>query len=173
MAIPVLETPRLILRAHTLDDFPAYAAMWCDAETVKFITGVPDTEEGAWARFLRAAGQWAMLGYGFWCIEEKHSGKRVGECGFINAKREINPSLEGMPEVGWALAPFAQRKGYASEAVAAALAWGEGNIGRIRMCCIISPENMPSIRVAEKFRFRQVAETNYKGTPTLVFFRDP
>ena len=41
----------------------------------------------------------------------------MGEVGFADMKREITPSLEGMPEIGWALMPVAQGKGIASEAV--------------------------------------------------------
>ena len=61
---PVLETPRLLLRPHTLDDFPATFAMWSDPEVVRFIGGRPFTREEAWARLLRYVGHWTMLGYG-------------------------------------------------------------------------------------------------------------
>lgn len=46
-AVPILETPRLILRGPVLEDFPAYAAMWADPEVTRFIGGVPVTEEDA------------------------------------------------------------------------------------------------------------------------------
>jgi RimJ/RimL family protein N-acetyltransferase len=36
---------------------------------------------------------------------------------------------------------------------------------------IIHPENAPSIRVAEKCGFRQLAPGTYKGEPTLIFER--
>ncbi|MDR6666847.1 RimJ/RimL family protein N-acetyltransferase [Rhizobium sp. 1399] len=31
------------------------------------------------------------------------------------------------------------------------------------MTCIISPDNMPSLRVAEKLGFRETARTDYNG----------
>jgi RimJ/RimL family protein N-acetyltransferase len=43
--VPVLETERLVLRGHTLEDFPAYAAMWADPQVTKFIGGKPFSEE--------------------------------------------------------------------------------------------------------------------------------
>lgn len=37
--------------------------------------------------------------------------------------------------------------------------------------CIIDPGNAPSIRVAEKMGFREIARTTYKGSATIVFRR--
>ncbi len=36
---PTLETPRLLLRQFTLDDYDALAACWASPETVKYIGG--------------------------------------------------------------------------------------------------------------------------------------
>jgi len=66
--IPTIETERLILRGHTPEDFPAFAAMWADPVVTRFIGGAPLAEEDAWAKYLRVAGHWALLGYGFWSI---------------------------------------------------------------------------------------------------------
>lgn len=43
MGSPIIETERLILRAHRLDDFPALAAMWGDPVVARFISGQPST----------------------------------------------------------------------------------------------------------------------------------
>ena len=53
MDIPVIETERLILRGHRIDDFPSYAAMWAEPVVTRFIGGAPLSEEDAWAKFLR------------------------------------------------------------------------------------------------------------------------
>ena len=173
MDIPVLQTERLILRGHTAQDFPAYAQMWAHSEVTRFISGAPLSEEDAWAKFMRAFGHWALMGYGFWSVHERSGGARVGETGFLNVKRDIAPSLEGIPEVGWAFDKPAQGKGYATEAVRAVLAWGEGRFGKTRFACIIAPDNAASLNVAAKTGFRETARTTYKGTPTVVLYRDP
>lgn len=172
-AVPILETPRLILRGPVLEDFPAYAAMWADPEVTRFIGGVPVTEEDAWSRFLRAVGQWAMLGFGFWSVIERQSGARIGEVGFVEGRRNIVPSLIGVPECGWSLIPSAQGKGYATEAVGAALVWGDEYFGKVRMACIIAPDNAASLRVAAKSGFREALRTTYKNEPTIMHFRGP
>lgn len=127
---PVVETSRLILRGRTLADFSAYAAIWATPEVARFTTVNPLKEEDAWVKFTRMEGLWALTGYGFWIVEEKSSGDVIGEIGLADFKRDLSPSLDGMPEYGWILAPSAQGKGYAKEAVAAALAWGEENFRR-------------------------------------------
>jgi len=171
--IPVIETERLILRGHTLEDFPAFAAMWADPEVTRFIGGSPLNEEDAWSKFIRIAGHWSLFGYGFWALEEKSSGRRVGEAGILNMKRDMLPSFHGVPELGWGLLPEAHGKGYATEATKAIIAWGENHFGKVRMVCIIDPDNGPSLRVAERCGFKQVARTTYKNEPTVLLERLP
>jgi RimJ/RimL family protein N-acetyltransferase len=171
VAVPVLETERLILRGHRLEDFSACAAMWADPVVTTYLGGKPLSEEDAWTKFLRYTGHWAMLGFGYWAVEERASGRFVGEIGFADYKREIEPSLKGKAEIGWVLALEAHGKGYATEAVTAANAWGDGHFGKGQMACIIALGNVPSIRVAEKCGYREVLETVYKGHPVKMFVR--
>jgi len=171
--IPVVETERLILRGHTAADFPEYAAMWADPQIVRHLGGVPHSEEDSWARMMRINGHWTLTGHGFWSVHEKSTGARVGETGFLALKRAMEPSLEGTPEMGWGFAASAQGKGYATEAVRAAHKWGEAKFGKVRYCCIISPENGPSLRVAERTGYRPAVTTTYKNDPIVVLYRDP
>jgi RimJ/RimL family protein N-acetyltransferase len=171
--IPVIETSRLRLRAHRLEDLPAYQALWADPIVVRYTAGVPQTPEDVWHRYLRSRGHWAVMGYGYWAVEEKDSGRMVGEAGFADLHRDMTPSLDGMPEAGWIMSPAVHSKGYATEAIHAIHDWGNAHFGRVRTCCIISPDNEPSVRVAEKTGYREVAHTLYKDHPVIVFHRDP
>jgi len=170
--IPVLETERLILRAHRLDDFEACVTIFSDPDVTRFLGGKPMTREEIWGRFLRQPGHWALLGYGIWAVEEKQTGAFIGGIGFLDAKRDMVPSLDGMPEMGWVLSPRAHGNGYATEAVRAAQAWGEAHFGKVRTVCIIAPQNRASLRVAEKCGFRAWQNTTYKDEPTIVLVRD-
>ncbi len=168
----IIETPRLIMRPPGTDDFAASAAMWSDPEIVRFISGTPSTREQSWARLLRYAGHWAILGFGYWAVEERATGTFVGEVGFADYHRDIEPSLDGIPEVGWVFARSAHGKGYATEAVRASIAWGEEHFSGIReIACIIAPENLASIRIAEKCGFTLVRHTIYQEQPTLLYTR--
>jgi len=174
--VPVIETERLRLRRHRREDFAECAAMWADPVVTRYIGGKPLSEEEAWARVLRTVGHWAWMGFGYWVMEEKATGSFAGEMGFSDWKREIEPSLKGVPELGWVLTTRVHGKGYATEAVRAAIAWGDANIrtgdsALGRMVCIIHPEHVRSIRVAEKCGFKELQRTTYKGEPTILFAR--
>ena len=169
--VPAIETARLLLRGHRAGDYATCQAIWTDPEVVRYIGGRPSTAEEVWKRLLQYRGFWSVLGYGYWAVEEKASGRHIGDVGYADLKREIVPSLEGMLEFGWVLATQAHGKGYASEAVAAVSAWGQAHLGDRREVCIIAPENLASIRVAEKAGFRRCRETSYHGSPSLVFVR--
>src|SRR5262249_54335721 len=147
------------------------ARMWGDPVVTRHIGGTPSSAEETWARLLRYAGHWALLGFGYWLLEERASGRFVGEAGVGDFKRSTNPALDGAPEIGWALVPSAHGKGLASEAVRAALAWGDQRFVGGRTVCMIDPDNAASIRVAEKNGYREFARTTYKGAPAILFQR--
>lgn len=166
-----LETERLVLRPHRLDDFDAYVAMWADPEVTRFIGGQPFTREQSWSRFLRLHGMWTVLGFGSFAIEERRTGKFLGEAGFHDMKRELEPSLEGTMETGWVLVPAAHGSGFATEAVGAVLEWADVNFPGRRTTCIIHPDHAASIRIAQRHGFREFARTLYTGKPVVLFER--
>ena len=61
---PALDTARLSLRGHTRDDFAECAAMWADPLVTRHVGGRPMAGEEVWARVLRYAGLWTLLGFG-------------------------------------------------------------------------------------------------------------
>jgi RimJ/RimL family protein N-acetyltransferase len=170
--VPILETERLRLRGHCIEDFTQCAAMWADPVVTRYVGGKPFTEEETWARLLRYAGHWQLLAYGYWLIEDKRTGEFVGEVGFADYKRELQPPLNGVPEIGWVLASRAHGRGYATEAVRAAVAWGDAHFKSAPTACIIAPENTASIRVALRCGYRESHSATYKGHATLVFVRE-
>ncbi len=169
--VPELETERLRLRGHRAEDHAALAAIWADPVVVRHIGGKPSTSQEAWMRLLRYHGLWCVLGYGYWAIEEKASGRCIGDIGYADFKREIVPALDGMPELGWVLASDVHGRGYASEALAAVLAWGQAHLGEHRAVCIIEPDNLASLRLAEKAGFRLWQDTTYHGVPVQLLIR--
>lgn len=169
MQIPELRTARLVLRAPHPDDFDAAFAMWTHLDVVRFIGKRIQTREEIWGRILRYIGHWQTIGYGFWSITL--DGAFVGECGFGDFHRDIAPEIT-VPEMGWSLAPHVHGKGIASEALRAAVGWGDANLATARTACIIDPENTPSLRVAERIGFRETLRTTYRGDPTVMFERE-
>lgn len=168
---PRLYTARLTLRAHDADDLDAVAAMWGDARVVRHITGTPSTREECWARILRYAGLWPVKGYGYWAVEERATGRFVGDVGLADFARELTPQLYAAPEAGWVIAPEAQGKGYATEAMQAALSWADANLDAPRVTCMLDETNAASLNVARKCGFREYGRAGYKGNPSLLWAR--
>ncbi len=145
--------------------------MWSDPVVTRYIGGKPSTEQQTWARLCGYVGHWALMGFGYWAIEEKSSGDFAGELGFANFHRDIAPSMRDVPELGWALAPRFHGKGYATEAVRAAVAWGDLRFRSARTVCLIGPENLASIRVAQKCGYGVFERTLFNDQPALFLER--
>ena len=142
--IQTLETERLILRPQRPEDTPALEAAFAKDEFARFITrerrGL--TPEEAWRGLAIVAGSWLVSGYGQWIVEERATGAVVGR---------IGPwAPPGWPdfEIGWAVFPEHQGKGYAVEGAAASVIWAREALGRDYVIHLIDPLNAPSERVA-------------------------
>jgi RimJ/RimL family protein N-acetyltransferase len=169
MDIPTLDTARLHLRGFRRDDLDDSAALWGDADVIRYLGARPFRREEVWWRLLRHLGHWTLMGYGCWVVCERDSGRFVGEVGFQNLQRAIDPPLGEAPEIGWVLAPWAQGRGYATEAVGAAQAWIDPRYART--VCIMDPDNAASRRVADRCGYRPLATSTYNGDATLILAR--
>ncbi|WPE23821.1 GNAT family N-acetyltransferase [Shinella zoogloeoides] len=169
--IPVVETDRLLLRGFRPDDLDAMAAMWVMPEVVRYIGGVPQTREQCWVRLLRQIGMWSVMGFGFWAITERATGALIGEGGFHEMHRTMDPSIAGTMEAGWGLMPAWHGRGYASEALDAMLTWADATHRGKPVTCIIAPENAPSMRLARRHGFAEFARTLYQDSEIAVFRR--
>ncbi len=167
---PTLITGRLTLHPHREADFPACHALWSDPRVVRHIGGAPQDAQAVWFRILRYAGMWSMLGYGMWVVEDRATGAFLGEAGLLSACRGI-AELEGVPEIGWVLAPSAWGRGIASEAVEAVLRWADATLGAAAIRCIIETGNTASVRVAEKQGFTRIGTAEIGGASIDIFDR--
>ena len=94
-----------------------------------------------------------------------------GEVGFADLRRELEPSLYGLPEMGWVLAAWSHGQGFGTEAVGAGLAWIDQTLAPEIVPCIIDVENAASLALAAKMGFVIKAHTTYKGSPIVVMER--
>lgn len=169
-AAPTITTARLTLRAHRRDDFDAVAALWADPRVTRFILPQPATAEESWSRLLRYVGHWQMLGHGYWAITDTATGRFLGEAGIADYRRAMTPPL-AVPEAGWVLAPDAQGKGLAGEAMTAILHWADRHLPAVGTSCIFDPGHERSIRLAGRLGYGQAVTGQYRGAPSLVLHR--
>lgn len=172
LRVPGLDTERLSLRGPRQEDFEDSVAMWGDLEVTRYILGRALSREEVWARHLRQVGHWAVHGFGVWTVRERAGGAFVGEIGLISYQRELGERaawFSTAPEAAWGLAPAAQGKGYAAEAVKATLGWAKRALGAPRVVCIIDKDNAPSLAVARRCGFQPHGEVSYQGKQLAAF----
>jgi RimJ/RimL family protein N-acetyltransferase len=168
--VPRIETARLVLAGHGAADFEDVAAMWADPAVVRFIRPASDRHE-SWMRVLSYAGCWKVLGYGYWAVREKATGRYAGDLGFADLHRGVEPSIDGVPEAGWVFNTWAHGQGLASEALAAALGWLDTHTRYDTSVCLIDPENAASLRLAGRFGFGEALNITFKGEDTVLLTR--
>lgn len=158
-----LETERLILRQWHKDDFEPYAQICADPEVMRFLGGKPFTPAEAWRHMAFLIGHWQLLGYGPFAVEEKATGKFAGRIGFLNP--------EGWPgfELGWTLGKEFWGKGYATEGARRALHYAFNQLDKDHVISLIDPDNLASIRVAERLGEKREGKTEVFDHPVIVF----
>jgi RimJ/RimL family protein N-acetyltransferase len=167
IAGPVLESDRLRLRPHGIDDFEALHGLTLTPATRAFLSGEPSREE-SYKRLLTTVASWHLFGYGTFAVIERASGDYVGNCGLFRLERDLDPPFEGEPEAGWIIAEQCWGRGYAGEAMGAALAWFDGALAIRRTVCMISPGNKASEKVAARLGYRPIGLSRYKGGEEIM-----
>ncbi|HJQ34364.1 MAG TPA: GNAT family N-acetyltransferase [Pyrinomonadaceae bacterium] len=159
-----LKTERLVLRMLREDDFEQYAAIVADPEVARHLSdGKPLSRADAWRQMAFVVGHWQLRGYGMWAVEEAATGRLAGRIGFLNP--------EGWPgfELGWTLAPEFWGRGYATEGARRALEYAFTEMGREHVISLIRPDNLPSIRVAERLGERLEGSAQIFGAEARVY----
>jgi RimJ/RimL family protein N-acetyltransferase len=158
-----LETERLILRQWHKDDFEPYAQICADEDVMRFLGGKPFTPAEAWRHMAFLIGHWKLLGYGHFAVEEKATGKFAGRIGFLNP--------QGWPgfELGWTLGKEFWGKGYATEGARRALDYAFNHLDKDHVISLIDPDNLASIRVAERLGEKREGKTEVFDHPVIVF----
>jgi len=157
-----LETERLLLRWFREDDFPAYVEIATDPEVMKFIGG-QQTPLEAWRAMTSHIGHWLFRGYGVFAVEEKATRKMVGRIGFMNP-----PGWPGF-ELGWTLARASWGRGYATEAAQRLMRYAFTEMNRDHLISCIAPDNVSSVKVAERLGETVEGETELLGKRVLIY----
>jgi ribosomal-protein-alanine N-acetyltransferase len=159
----ILETPRLVLRELDLEDLDFVAAMLAHREVMQFFPKCYTREEsGEW--ILRQRERYRKDGYGYWLAVDKRSGEPVGQAGVMQAEVEGVAS----PSLGYIMHRPYWRRGFASEAAAAARDWVFETLDRRRVITLIRPENLPSLGVARKIGMQIERRTIFGGYEHFV-----
>ena len=160
-AAPRIETERLVLRPHVLDDFPHMVAFFA-SEAARFVGG-PMEAPRCWHGFASDVGSWELLGFGGWGVEEKATGAFAGQVGLNR------PAHFPEQEIGWILMPGFEGRGYATEAALAARAYAYRTLGWTTAVSYVDPENTRSIALARRIGCTVDPEAESFNPGDLVF----
>jgi RimJ/RimL family protein N-acetyltransferase len=149
-----LTTARLRLRRLTADDAADVHAYRSLPEVTRFQCWAPASVDEV-REFIAALsetvpappGRWFQFGIG-----ERESGALVGDLGLRTRVRDARQL-----ELGITIAPAHQGRGYATEAVRAALDHAFGRLGMHRVHGSVDPDNRPSRALLERVGMRQEA----------------
>jgi RimJ/RimL family protein N-acetyltransferase len=157
----ILETDRLRLRWFTGTDI--------DADFLRALLNDPGWLANIGERNVRTRRQarawiatrhtatYGRLGFGFWAVERKSDGVLMGMCGLI--KRDT--LLE--TDVGYALMPAFRGQGYAREAAAACVRYGQEVLGLPEVWGITGPHNAGSAAVLQQIGLQDAGVTRLVG----------
>ena len=148
-----LHTSRLLLRPWKEDDYPTLATYFADIDNTRFLGGTK-TREQSWRLMATYLGHLHLRGYSYLAFEENESGRLVGSAGLWNS--------EPWPEVelGYWLLPEGQGKGYATEAAGSLKDHAFQQLNLNTLVSYIVPENLASIKVAERLGGRYDGEVD-------------
>lgn len=159
---PTLRTERLTLRMPRLEDFEPRAAFAASDRSIH--EGGPIGRAAAWRIFASEVGQWPLLGYGPFSVDDRVSGAYLGEVGIYR------PQDYPEPELGWFVVPEAEGRGVAHEAAQAVIRWVGASFGWQRLVNYIDPANTRSIALG--LRLGGVIDPSLTGAdPTDVVIR--
>jgi len=145
---PALQTERLLLQHWSPAARDALATLNADPVVMEFFPSVQTREESD-AFADRMAQGLAERGFGLWAVQRRDTGEHIGFTGLSVVGEHVTP-VAGQVEVGWRLARSAWGQGFATEAAAAALAYGFDTVGLDAVMSMTARTNVRSWRVMER-----------------------
>ena len=138
-----METPRLILRPYTQEDFPALHRIFSDPDIMRYYPA-PFSEEKTRQWIHRNIRRYTEDGFGLWAMVLKENGQVIGDCGIT--LQPIHGQM--LPEIGYHLHPDFQGKGYATEAARFCVRLAFEKFRFPAVYCYMKHDNWPSMGVA-------------------------
>ncbi|WP_332303124.1 GNAT family N-acetyltransferase [Rhizobium sp. GR12] len=163
----ILRTDRIHLREIQDDDLVSLSRIYADEQCMQFYPGTKSmTETMAWFQKL-AFESYHLHGYGLWAVVDNLSGHVIGDCGITQ-----QPTAAGTePEIGYHLWRDFWGKGLATEAAKACRNYAFTTLDMRRVVSIISPENIPSQKVAQRVHDRKEVYQKRLGNSDILVDR--
>jgi [ribosomal protein S5]-alanine N-acetyltransferase len=147
--VPVLETPRLVLRPFRASDAEPLHEVLGDPEAMRFWNVAPSSDLAATAKNLEWLAKYSPYSHAAWAVAAKADGGFLGMVNYHH--REVR---DRRIEIGYVIHRRFWRQGIAREAVSGLLRHCFSALACHRIEALIMPENTASRRLAESLGFR-------------------
>ncbi|MPZ13620.1 MAG: GNAT family N-acetyltransferase [Chloroflexi bacterium] len=166
MSLPI-ETQRLRLRPFVDDDLAVlHTTLFGEPVVMRYIDARPAsrTIEETRPHLERILQHQRAHGFADWAACDRASGLFLGLCG-IRLMEYRGPEIE----LSYLLGQAFWGRGYAAEAARAALEYGHDELRFAEITAIINPQNVASIRVAERCGMVYVGTSHHYGGEMLCY----
>lgn len=163
----VIETERLILRRFTPADAADNFRIYTDPENMRFMGRRPDSVEFERYHLERhIANYYDKHDFGLWAVVLKEDGQLIGRCGLI-----FQP-LDGaeVVEVTYLIDRHHWGRGLATEAARAVVKLGFEKYKLPRLVSFINPENVASVRVAQKAGMKYERDVDFRDFGQVALY---
>jgi ribosomal-protein-alanine N-acetyltransferase len=163
----VLETERLLLRRFTPEDAADNYLIYTDPENMRFMGRQPDSVEFERYHIRRhIANYYDTHDFGLWAAVLKEDGRLIGRCGLL-----LQPVEEAQEvEVSYLIDRHYWGRGLATEAARAVVRLGFERYAFPRIVALINPENVGSVRVAEKVGLKYERAVNFRDFGEVALY---
>ncbi|HEV7892347.1 MAG TPA: GNAT family N-acetyltransferase [Pyrinomonadaceae bacterium] len=163
----VIETERLVLRRFTPEDAADNYRINTDAENMRFMGRQPDSVEFERYHIRRhIANYYDRHGFGLWAAVLKENNQLIGRCGLLYQQIEDTQEVE----VTYLIDRHYWGRGLATEAAREAVKLGFEKYKFPRIIAVINPENVASVRVAEKIGMEYERDVMFKDFGEVAMY---
>jgi RimJ/RimL family protein N-acetyltransferase len=150
----VLETERLLFRAHRPGDLDEYFTIEADPEVRRFVGGKPRLREAAVRKFRQSFLNPGAGRLRLWAAVLRENGRYIGYCGVYPHFRSAGPPVPREGVLGFTLSRAHWNRGLATEVAGALVRFGFGELGLRRIVASVEAGNAASVHILEKLGFR-------------------
>jgi len=164
MKAPTLTTDRLSLREATFRDAEFLFQLMNSPGWIEFIgdRGIKSMADAENYISDRLIASYKLWGYGLYVVYQIENNIPVGLCGLVN--RPTLPTVD----LGFALLPVHEGKGYGTESAREVLRWAREELKLTPILAITHPENIRSQALLERLGMQFVEEKILEGGEEAV-----
>ena len=149
--LPIITTPRLLLRWISEDDVDSLYAIFSDPQVMRYWSTVPLPKREAAADLQREIAELNKNERMYkWGLALRDSSTLIGTTTLFNLNLD-----NGRAEIGYAMASAHWRKGYMNEALKALIQHAFEVMNLRRLEADVDPRNVASIRTLERLGFQR------------------